>query len=138
MKWPQRKKRQQAPTLKHGHIVANVVADAQLCSFHRSSVDGGFKPFNTKCFDVPWQSTLSPKEFQKKYLLCLMEKFHYLKYLNWCGKNDCNYNTNFSSNFSSLVWKHFAPVLQQERNISTPEIKVFVHALAGRAKPSVF
>ena len=38
-----------------------------------------------------------------------MEKFHYLKYLNWCGKNDCNYNTNFSSNFSSLVWKHFAP-----------------------------
>ena len=39
--------------------------------------------------------------------LFLMEMFHLLKFLNWYGKNCCNYNTYFSSNFSVLLWKHF-------------------------------
>ena len=37
--------------------------------------------------------------------------FHHHKFLNWCGKNYCNYNKYFSYNFSSLVWKHFAPTV---------------------------
>ena len=37
--------------------------------------------------------------------------FQYLKFLKWFGKNYCNYKKYFSSNFSSLVWKHFAPAI---------------------------
>ena len=33
-------------------------------------------------------------------------------FLTWCAKNYCNDNKYFSSNFSSRVWKYFAPNLQ--------------------------
>ena len=36
-----------------------------------------------------------------------MEMFYLLKFLNWCGKNYCNYNKYFSSHCSVLLWKYF-------------------------------
>ena len=41
----------------------------------------------------------------RKFLLSLMEMFHLHKFLNSCGKNYCNYNKYFFSNFSVLLWK---------------------------------
>ena len=58
---------------------------------------------------------LFQKEFKKlnfsyhlrKILLSLIDMFHLLKFLSWCGKNYCNYSKYFSSNFSVLFWKYF-------------------------------
>ena len=49
-----------------------------------------------------------------------MDIFHHLKFLNWCAKNYFNYIKYFSSNFSSLVWKYFAPKLQYNRSEICP------------------
>ena len=44
----------------------------------------------------------------RKCFLCLMEMFHLLKFLNWCGANYCNYSKYLSTNFSFWIGIFFS------------------------------
>ena len=76
------------------------------------------------CITVP-KGFLEPETFSlhlRKFLLCLLEMFHLLKFLSWCGKNHYNYNKYFSYNFSFLERNIFRTVKWRfphlHRNIS--------------------
>ena len=61
----------------------------------------------------------------RKCFLCLMEMFHLLKFLNWCGANYCNYSKYLSTNFSFWIGIFFSQ-LKYFLYFSVPSWKYFL------------